>query len=373
MRINLDEAQLIIDKHFPTQSVVSLALLHNNGYSDEPNLKTYVINLRPRTESTAVPVCSCFLSISSPRVATGLYHSNSLPLIAQLLTLIRTQIDVPISESTLDTSLELIPYHYLLSAICPTTSENIISLSEARRSGVLSTVDNLTIDLLLGQFLGQLHSGVQNHWYGLPLLDGKEPSDMLKTWEETFTSLLDDLLTQIESREDEYNCRLPYEDIRLYLSRAIGASLFEDVDEASLVWFTGSEDDIYITVSPEGPAVPGRIAAILPNVAHALWGDPLLECFMMGKGSESEDRPSAAFMEGYLGGGGKQLIVFPRQQTKRLWYTFFLALVILTKYGVPTLGDDNEGTSVKEKRTWARQTLMKCAEDLKDAPYRLAL
>jgi hypothetical protein len=247
----------------------------------------------------------------------------------------------------------------------------MISLSDARRSGGLTTVDNLTIDLLLGQFLGQLHSGVQNYWYGLPLPDGKEPDDMLKTWEETFTSLLDDLLAQVESHEDEYDCKLPYEDIRLYLSRAIGASLFEDVDEASLVWFTGSEDDIYITISPEGPAGPGSIAAILPNVAHALWGDPLLECLMIGSGSE--DGPSVAFMEGYLGGGGKQLIVFPRQRTKRLWYTFFLALVVLTKYGVPTPGDDNEGIMVKEKRTWARQTLMKCVDDLKDAPYRLAL
>jgi len=304
--------------------------------------------------------------------ATGTYHSNSLPLIAQLLTLIRTQTDIPISESTLDTSLELIPYHYLLSAMCPVTSSDMISLSEARRSGALTTVDNLMIDLLLGKLLGQLHSEVQNYWYGLPLLDGQEPSDVLRTWEETFTSLLDDLLAQVESHETEYNCRLPYEDIRLYLSRAIGASLFEDVDEASLVWFTGSEDDIYIATSPDGPAGPGRIAAILPNVAHAFWGDPLLECFMMGTESGKEDGPSPAFMEGYIGGGGKQLIVFPRQRTKRLWYTFFLALVVLTKYGVPTLHGDEERI-VKEKRTWAQQTLMKCVDDLKDAPYRLAL
>jgi len=88
---------------------------------------------------------------------------------------------------------------------------------------------------------------------------------------------------------------------------------------------------------------------------------------MMGSGS---DGPSAAFMEGYLGGGGKPLILFPRQRTKRLWYTFFLALVVLTKYGVP--GDD-EGVLVTEQRTWARQTLVKCVDDLKDAPYRLAL
>jgi hypothetical protein len=287
-------------------------------------------------------------------------------MIAQLVTLIRTQTDIPISESTLDTSLELIPYHYLLSAICPVTSTNMISLSQARKSGALGTADDLTIDLLLGKYLGQLHSGVQNYWYGLPLLDDKEPSDMLKTWEETFTSLLEDLLARVESHEDEYDCRLPYEDIRLYFSRAIGASVFGDVDESSLVWFTGSEDDIYITLSPEG----GKIAAILPNVAHALWGDPLLECFMMGSGSNG---PSAAFMEGYLGGGGKPLILFPRQRTKRLWYTFFLALMVLTKYGVPTLEDDDEGGLVKEQRIWARQSLVKCVDDLKDAPYRLAL
>jgi hypothetical protein len=91
---------------------------------------------------------------------------------------------------------------------------------------------------------------------------------------------------------------------------------------------------------------------------------------MMGSGSNG---PSAAFMEGYLGGGGKPLILFPRQRTKRLWYTLFLALMVLTKYGVPTLEDDDEGGLVKEQRIWARQSLVKCVDDLKDAPYRLAL
>lgn len=186
------------------------------------------------------------------------------------------------------------------------------------------------------------------------------------SWEEVFTGLLDALLMHVQAHEHEYACLLPYADIRLYLSRAIGASLFEDVDESSLVWFTGSEEDIFLGFDQAQPRRwTGRVAAILPNVAHALWGDPLLECFMMG--AQDGEGPTKAFMEGYLGSGGKPLVVFPRQKTKRLWYTVFLALVVLTKYGVPdpTVEEDY----VKEKRAWARETLKNSVDKLKDAPY----
>jgi len=79
--------------------------------------------------------------------------------------------------------------------------------------------------------------------------------------------------------------------------------------------------------------------------------------------------PSAAFMEGYKDGGGPPLLVFPRQRTKRIWYTVFLALVVLTKYGPESEeGVVEEEGWVREKRAWARETLMSCVEKLKDAP-----
>jgi len=250
----------------------------------------------------------------------------------------------------------------------PLSSTKIVSLSKARKSGALSHTDNLKIDLLLGKFFGQLHSGVQNDWYGLPLLDGEQPRDPSYSWQETFTSLLEGLLAQIQAHSQEYECELPYEEIRLCLSRAIGSFLFDDVEVPSLVWFTGSEDDVYITLPSDESSGRGAFAAVLPNVAHALWGDPLLECFMMESGSVDGEWPSVAFMEGYVGGGGAPLTVFPRQKTKRMWYTFFLALVVLTKYGVPKMGGGDEETFVREKRKWARDTLRTCVEDLKNAP-----
>ena len=79
---------------------------------------------------------------------------------------------------------------------------------------------------------------------------------------------------------------------------------------------------------------------------------------------------SAAFMEGYKDGGGPPLLVFPRQRTKRIWYTVFLALVVLTTYG-PESGNGEEGEEkgwMREKKAWARETLMSCVEKLKDAP-----
>lgn len=292
---------------------------------------------------------------------TRTYHDNSLPLAAELLDRIRTQTDIPILKSTLDTSLAITPYHYLLSPLSPFHSTDIISLPDARRSGILSPHNTVMIDLLLGKFLGQLHSSVQNDWFGRPEPGRKEPPAPSYSWQETFTGLLEDLLAQVEAR----GLAIPYTDIRGHLSRAIGSFLFDDVEVPSLVWFTGSEHDIYMVLPSVKAAsrAPGGIAAILPNIAHALWGDPLLECFMMG---EEGAGPSEAFLEGYEGGGGGKLTVFPRQKTKRLWYTFFLGLLVLTKYGLA--GQEGEEPFVEEKRIWAREKLEKCAEALKDAP-----
>ncbi|KAF9465900.1 hypothetical protein BDZ94DRAFT_1188423 [Collybia nuda] len=360
--ITVEQVQRIVNKDFSDAqaTVVKLTELRNHGFSHTLDSKTYVVDLQ--TPGTEYPqICCCFITISRPTNGTRTYHDNSLPLAAELLTRIRTQTDIPILESTLDTSLELVPYHYLLSPLSPFSAADIVSLPDARRSGALSTNDTILIDLLLGKFMGQLHSGVQNDWFGRPEPGGAEPPVSSYSWQETFTGLLEDLLAQVEGR----GLALPYTDVRGHLSRAIGSFLFDDVEVPALVWFTGSEHDIYL-VDPSVEAAkraPGGIAAILPNIAHALWGDPLLECFMMGAEGEG---PTDAFLEGYIGGGGGQLTVFPRQKTKRLWYTFFLGLLVLNKYGVASV--EGEEPFVEQKRFWAKEALGKCVEALKDAP-----
>jgi hypothetical protein len=166
---------------------------------------------------------------------------------------------------------------------------------------------------------------------------------------------------------------ISYEDVRRYLSRAIAFFLFDDVDTPALVWFTGTEDDVYISVSssdePNGAAQPTpTICTFLPSFRNAIWGDPLLETLFMPPG------PSSALLEGYVNGGGGPLIVFPRQKTKRIWYTLFLALIVLTDYGNTTQQPEpyiqvrNDMAFIEDKRTWAREALKQCVETLKDSP-----
>lgn len=208
------------------------------------------------------------------------------------------------------------------------------------------------VDVQLGEYLGQLHKGVQNDWFGLPEL--MTPRDPSYNWQESFTHLFESLLSHVQSA----GCDLPYEDIRRYLSRAISFFLFDDVEVPSLIWFTGSADDVFLGIAPNGHL---SAFAILPSVSHSLWGDPLLETMFM------PPDPSQAFLEGYAGGGGGPLLVFPRQKTKRLWYTLFLALVVLTERGVTSsILDDDDDTPAQ--REWALRTLRESVDILKDAP-----
>ncbi|KAG6828556.1 hypothetical protein H0H92_007581 [Tricholoma furcatifolium] len=379
LSISLGQAQQIVDYHWSSDqySIAKLVELHNEGYSHTPDFKTYVADLlKQGTTSASTPTSSCFITIARSKPSTpGVYYENPLPLIAKILTMIRTKTRIPIRESILDTAQSIIPFPYLLSPPSPFPSSSILPLPAARELGLLSEKAEVSIDLLLGAFLGQLHSGVQNDWYGQPTLEDTQmpPADTGFNWQETFTDLFEALLNKVENNEAAYGVNLPYSDIRLYFSRAIGSFLFDDVEVPSLVWFTGSEDDIYITLpssslssSATGPtAEPGTIAAILPNLAHAIWGDPLLEAFMMGDNVAQGDGPSAAFLEGYKGGGGGPVLVFQRQNTKRIWYSVFLALVMLTKYGPIR---DGEAAWIVEKRQWARTTLAQTVPVLKDAP-----
>jgi hypothetical protein len=71
--------------------------------------------------------------------------------------------------------------------------------------------------------------------------------------------------------------------------------------------------------------------------------------------------------EGYLEGEGGTLIIFPRQRTKRIWYTLFLALVVLAEAGRDK-GDGEVDDRTHQKVKWARESLPRCVEMLKNAP-----
>jgi hypothetical protein len=143
---------------------------------------------------------------------------------------------------------------------------------------------------------------------------------------------------------------IPFEEIRRYLSRAIGFFLFDDVEVPSLIGFTLSNEDVLISLPSASTADEPHIVS-LPIPTHALWADPMLETLFMPPG------PSQALLEAYTNGGGP-LIVFPRQRTKRIWYTLFLAGVVL----VEGVRED------MEKVKWATELIRECMEKLKDAP-----
>ena len=278
-------------------------------------------------------------AVSSP--ASASYLPNSLETEHALLKLIASQSDIPTPTIiAFDPSTSLVSYQYLLLA-----HPGGVPLALVRASDKLSPRQEALLDLRLGSYLKQLHSRVQNDWFGLP----SQAADSLYSWQEAFTLLLESIVE--DAREAEV--KLPYEDMRRYLSRAIGFFLFDDCEVPSLVSFVGDEHSTFVDFdlgagAPEEQEV--RVTSFA-SVGHAMWGDPLLETMFL--------EPSAAFVEGY----GGPLIVFARQKTKRLWYTLFLSLVVLVQAKRLGLGDVDHG-----KVRWARETAEKCVVGLKDAP-----
>ena len=275
--------------------------------------------------------------------ASASYQPNSLETEHALLKLITSQSDVPAPTIiAFDPSASLVPYQYLLL-----THPGGIPLSLVRASGKLSPRQGALLDLRLGSYLKQLHERVQNDWFGLP----SQAKDELYSWQEAFTLLLETILEEAR----EAGVALPYEDVRRYLSRAIGFFLFDDCEVPSLVSFAGDEHSTFVDfdLSKDAPDPEEQEARVtsFASVGHALWGDPLLETMFL--------EPSAAFVEGY----GGPLIVFARQKTKRLWYTLFLALVVLVQAKRLGLGKADH-----EKARWAEDIAEKCVAGLKDAP-----
>ncbi|KAJ7217402.1 hypothetical protein B0H12DRAFT_1032139 [Mycena haematopus] len=352
--LTIEQAQSVVDKHFSNDELPATIVNFTQvaqGFSYTPGMTTYLLDLA--ISSNAEPTHSSFLVVTSapPPEPSEVYAPNTLTLFPQLISLIRTTTPIPIPDPILDKSCSLLPYPYLVTPIYPLTSTRLVSLSQARAAQLLTPQQQALIDLQLGQYLGALHSGAQNDWFGLP--SATPPADPSYDWQATFTLLLETLLDAVPALHPSLNLTPTLDTLRLPLARAIGAFLFADADTPSLVWFTGSPEDVFLAFTPEGAF---SAFAILPIVAHALWGDPLLETFFAGP-----EEASAVFWEGYRNARGAEegnLMVFPRQRTKRLWYDVFLALVVL-----------RERRNVEDDKTkWAEGSLVRCAEALREAP-----
>lgn len=310
------------------------------------------------TKTFIIHLCSnksCVLKVSPPTPEVYQpYTPNSLASERTLLDHLSSKTDIPhpTVHAYDDTRTDL-PYPYLLLS-----NPGGISLAKAKQTGHLTERQLLFLELKLGRELAKVHELVQMDWFGLP----KQEKDEIYSWQEAFTGLLESLLEEVSdsfaaSKSDGET--LPLEEIRGYLSRAIGFFLFDDCEVPSLVAFLGDESTVFIDFNPENPTRDEdiKITSLVPT-AHALWGDPLLETMFMN--------PSKAFLEGY----GKKLVLFPRQRTKRIWYDLFLALVILVQVQ-RSQSEEYQGTRSEwrvEKERWARELLYKSVKALKNAP-----
>ncbi|CCM06218.1 uncharacterized protein FIBRA_08463 [Fibroporia radiculosa] len=331
--VTREQAQRVLNHHCDGSAPISsFEELLDKGFSAFTPTKTYVLLL---SDGSAYVLK---VSPPSPPASSETYAPNSLSAEHAFLQLLIKQTSVPQPTAhALDTSLTIVPYQYLLLS-----RPRGVPLSHARTSGALTARQVLLLELRIGAYLKQLHD-VQNDWFGLPT----QEHDGLYSWQEAFTLSLESLLMDAQTR----GVTLAYENVRRYLSRAIGSFLFDDCEVPSLVSFAGDEDTIVVDLEArEGDEVP--ITSFL-SFSHALWGDPLLETILLD--------PSAALMEGY----GGTLIVFTRQKTKRMWYTLFLALMVLVQHAQPT---GATGPHYDDKVEWARRTLDKCVDELKDAP-----
>lgn len=241
-----------------------------------------------------------------------------------LLKQVATSSSAPIPHLLkVDCSGSIVPSAYLV--LSQPVGAPLSSVRDA-----LSPENTVRVDLSLGASLQSVNA-IQNDWFGIPL-DSTEWAECY-SWQECFTLLLEEALFAVEDSDSPMKDWLPIADIRRALGRAIGFYLFDDVEVPCLVWNVSLSWDDSVPVR-DNEAVMG-----LCSWEGALWGDPLME------GAFRE--PSAAFIEGY---GGSPIII-ARQNTKRLWYTLYVAL--------RTLQGGGDGD---------KELLLKTVEALKDAP-----
>jgi hypothetical protein len=101
-------------------------------------------------------------------------------------------------------------------------------------------------------------SCIENDWFGLPSL----ASDSFFSWQKAFTLMLEEALCAAEECDGNIGVSLPMQELRAYLSRAIGFYLFDDAKVPAAVWFMGAEDAIFVDVGPGEDAEPKLMALV---------------------------------------------------------------------------------------------------------------
>lgn len=365
--------------------------------------KIYYVTLSGSDKCYLILASPLALEDQDPKPATP---SITLPALSILLSKILDNTTVPVPRPiTHDASGGggRWDFGWLLLVVPGSTRTHPSASSLASLRSTLSPSQLARLELRLGTYLRALH-GITNEWFGLPIDtpapeppaapslsslfavsqggedgEGENGEDMTRySWQDTFVLQLEELLDEVYDNAGASGVPGPeinVEELRRYLSRAIGSFLFEDVEMPRLIWVTGSEEDIIVSLAPEslkeGQGATGSrgeaeadIAYILPTFGHALWGDPLMEAWFLPPSA------SKAINAGYFGNEEGTLIVFPRHKTKRVWYTVYLALIVVVEdrrsRGKGEV--EKEKVASREKVQWAREVLPQCVGILKDAP-----
>lgn len=371
---------------------------HHNSYT--MSRKSYHISLSDSDRSYLLLVSPLTPSDPRPGIATppGLI---TLPALSILLSKILDNTAVPVPRPVAqDVSGGDGKWHFgwLLLRV-PDSSQLNPPMSLASVRHELSPRQLARVELKLGTYLRALH-GVTNDWFGIPMdkptpeplsvpsfttlfaasqIDGDgegDGEDMTPySWQDTFISRLEEILEHVcgdaEARKTyKVDLDIDVDELRRPLSRAIGSFLFDDVEMPRLIWVTGNDEDVILSMT-QGKGSDGTaseedteadIAYILPTFGRALWGDPLMETWFLPPG------PTTAINEGYFcGEEDGTLIVFPRHKTKRTWYTVYLALMVLAEAMSQEEGETTQASG-RETVRWARSILPECVEILKNAP-----
>lgn len=374
-------------------------------YSYTASWKSYHIALSDSDRSYLLLASPLAPSHPQPTSATP-PRPITLPALSILLTEIIDTTAVPVPQPVAHNVGGEWNFDWLLLRV-PGSSQIHPPTSLASVRGKLSPKQLARVELKLGTYLRALHE-ITNDWFGIPMEkptpeppsipsfktlfsdqtgeDGEgDGEDMTPyNWQDTFVLQLEELIEYVcgaEARKTApsgHMVNIDVDALRHSLSRAIGSFLFDDAEIPRLVWITGSEEDVIVSLTPGKSRKHGSdgsdgttseedteadIAYILPTFGRALWGDPLMEAWFLPLG------PTTAINEGYFGGEEDgTLIVFPRHRTKRVWYTVYLALIVLAEEMVSQQERGTGDKSDREATRWATSILPECVGILKDAP-----
>ncbi|KAG9315318.1 hypothetical protein JVU11DRAFT_4457 [Chiua virens] len=332
MQVTLEQVHDVINSNDDNQSVqvASFSEIKHTSYSYTASQTFYHITLSNSDRSYLLLVSPLQSGTTAPP------GPITLPALSIVLSKILDNTAVPVPRPVAhDVSGNdgKWPFGWLLLRIPGSSPRSPATTSLASIRHVLSPTQLARIGLRLGTYLRALH-GVTNDWFGVPMDKEPEPpsvpsfaallaageegegegegEDMTPySWQDTFVSQFEGLLERVcgdaETRKST-PCDIDVDQLRRSLSRAIGSFLFDDVEMPRLIWVTGNEEDVIVSLAGEDDR-EADISYILPTFGRAIWGDPLMEAWFLPPG------PSAAIGEGYFDGEEDgTLIVFSATQ-----------------------------------------------------------